>query len=152
MQSLPLTLGPGSDLHQSLHALAQERQITGFVVGVVGNLTRAAFQCPGRPEPTERRIGSLRMRRSVSISCSESIRALEVMNCVGVPERGYDAAASKLQLPQQTVLRLPAEDGMGRHGTTRRHGGNADPGEGAGTTQPEIGQGRRHAREETFRC
>ena len=52
MQSLPLTLGPGSDLHQSLHALAQERQITGFVVGVVGNLTRAAFQCPGRPEPT----------------------------------------------------------------------------------------------------
>ena len=52
MQSLPLTLGPGSDLHQSLHALAKERQITGFVVGVVGNLTRAAFQCPGRPEPT----------------------------------------------------------------------------------------------------
>jgi predicted DNA-binding protein with PD1-like motif/glutaredoxin len=52
MRSLPLTLSPGSDLHQSLAALAQEHQLTGFVLGVVGNLTRAAFQCPGRPDPT----------------------------------------------------------------------------------------------------
>ena len=73
------------------------------------------------------------------------------MNCVGVPERGYDATAWKLWLPQQTVLRLPAENGMDRHRTTRRHGGDADPGEGAGTTKPELVQGRRHAREETFR-
>ena len=52
MQSLPLTLNPGSDLHQSLETLARDQQFTGFVLGVVGNLTRAAFQCPGRPEPT----------------------------------------------------------------------------------------------------
>ncbi|MGB1776660.1 MAG: PCC domain-containing protein [Synechococcus sp.] len=52
MRSLPLTLSPGSDLHQSLETLAREHQLTGFVLGVVGNLTRAAFQCPGRPEPT----------------------------------------------------------------------------------------------------
>lgn len=52
MRSLPLTLSPGSDLHQALEALAREHQLTGFVLGVVGNLTRAAFQCPGRPEPT----------------------------------------------------------------------------------------------------
>ena len=52
MQSLPLTLSPGSDLHQSLEVLSREQQITGFVLGVVGNLTRAAFQCPGQPEPT----------------------------------------------------------------------------------------------------
>ena len=52
MQSLPLTLNPGSDLYQSLDTLARDQQFTGFVLGVVGNLTRAAFQCPGRPEPT----------------------------------------------------------------------------------------------------
>ena len=52
MQSLPLTLNTGSDLYQSLETLARDQQFTGFVLGVVGNLTRAAFQCPGRPEPT----------------------------------------------------------------------------------------------------
>ena len=52
MQSLPLTLNPGSDLYQYLETLARDKQFTGFVLGVVGNLPRATFQCPGRPEPT----------------------------------------------------------------------------------------------------
>ena len=52
MRPLPLTLGPGSDLRLSLERLAVERNASGFVLGVVGNLTRAAFQCPGRPQPT----------------------------------------------------------------------------------------------------
>ncbi|MEB3263808.1 MAG: DUF296 domain-containing protein [Synechococcus sp.] len=52
MRSLPLHLGPGSDLRRSLEQLAREHNGSGFVLGVVGNLSQAAFQCPGRPEPT----------------------------------------------------------------------------------------------------
>ncbi len=52
MQPLPLKLAPGSDLRLSLEELAQRDGISGFVLGVVGNLTKASFQCPGREEPT----------------------------------------------------------------------------------------------------
>jgi len=52
MQSLPLKLAPGSDLRLSLEDLAQRDGISGFVLGVVGNLTKASFQCPGQAEPT----------------------------------------------------------------------------------------------------
>jgi predicted DNA-binding protein with PD1-like motif/glutaredoxin len=52
MRSLPLHLGPGSDLRRSLEQLAREQNAAGFVLGVVGNLSQAAFQCPGRPQPT----------------------------------------------------------------------------------------------------
>jgi len=52
MHALPLQLGPGSDLHQSLSALGRERQASGFVLSVVGNLSQAAFQCPGQSGPT----------------------------------------------------------------------------------------------------
>ena len=52
MRPLPLELAPGSDLRLSLEDLARREGIHGFVLGVVGNLTRAAFQCPGQSEPT----------------------------------------------------------------------------------------------------
>ena len=52
MQPLPLKLAPGSDLRLSLEELAQRDGISGFVLGVVGNLTEASFQCPGQAEPT----------------------------------------------------------------------------------------------------
>ena len=52
MQLLPLKLAPGSDLRLSLEELAQRDGISGFVLGVVGNLTKASFQCPGQAEPT----------------------------------------------------------------------------------------------------
>ena len=52
MQPLPLKLAPGSDLRLSLEKLAQQDGISGFVLGVVGNLTKASFQCPGQAEPT----------------------------------------------------------------------------------------------------
>ncbi len=52
MRPLPLKLGPGSDLRRSLEQLAIEQGAAGFVLGVVGNLSRAAFQCAGRSEPT----------------------------------------------------------------------------------------------------
>ena len=52
MHPLPLKLTPGSDLRLSLEELARTQQLSGFVLGVVGNLSRAAFQCPGQPQPT----------------------------------------------------------------------------------------------------
>ncbi len=52
MRSLPLKLAPGSDLRLTLEELCREEGKHGFVLGVVGNLSRAAFQCPGRKEPT----------------------------------------------------------------------------------------------------
>ena len=52
MRSLPLKLGPGSDLRRSMEQLAIEQGAAGFVLGVVGNLSRAAFQCAGRSRPT----------------------------------------------------------------------------------------------------
>ena len=52
MRTLPLKLGPGSDLRRSLEQLAIEQGAAGFVLGVVGNLSRAAFQCAGRSGPT----------------------------------------------------------------------------------------------------
>ena len=52
MQPLPLKLAPGSDLRLSLEELAQRDGISGFVLGVVGNLTKASFQCPGQADPT----------------------------------------------------------------------------------------------------
>ena len=52
MRPLPLKLGPGSDLRGSLEQMAIEANATGFVLSVVGDLSRASFQCPERPEPT----------------------------------------------------------------------------------------------------
>jgi predicted DNA-binding protein with PD1-like motif/glutaredoxin len=52
MRPQALKLGPGSDLRRSLEQLAIEWNASGFVLGVVGNLSRAAFQCPGQAGPT----------------------------------------------------------------------------------------------------
>ena len=52
MRTLPLKLGPGSDLRRSLEQLAIGQGAAGFVLGVVGNLSRATFQCAGRSGPT----------------------------------------------------------------------------------------------------
>ncbi len=52
MHALPLHLDAGSDVHRSLAELAAARQAEGFVLSVVGNLSQAAFQCPGQSTPT----------------------------------------------------------------------------------------------------
>jgi len=52
LRPLRLQLQPGDDLRHCLEERAQEEKGTGFVLGVVGNLSQAAFQCPGRKEPT----------------------------------------------------------------------------------------------------
>lgn len=52
MDTLSLHLEPGQDLRLTITEIAQEKQISGFLLGVVGNLSKAAFQCPGREHPT----------------------------------------------------------------------------------------------------
>ena len=52
MRAVPLHLAPGSDLRRSLEEFAVSQAAIGFVLGVVGDLSRAAFQCPGQPHPT----------------------------------------------------------------------------------------------------
>ncbi|MGB7566193.1 MAG: DUF296 domain-containing protein [Prochlorococcaceae cyanobacterium] len=52
MRSVPLQLGPGTDVRHALEQLARQEQASGFVLGVVGNLSQAAFQCPGAQAPT----------------------------------------------------------------------------------------------------
>lgn len=51
MHAVPLQLAPGSDLRRSLEDFAVARAASGFVLGVVGDLSVATFQCPGQPEP-----------------------------------------------------------------------------------------------------
>jgi len=55
MHTLPLHLDAGSDVRQCLESLARERQASGFVLSVVGNLSTAVFQCPGKAAPTRLR-------------------------------------------------------------------------------------------------
>jgi predicted DNA-binding protein with PD1-like motif/glutaredoxin len=52
MRVVPIHLDAGSDLRVSLEWLAAQEEASGFVLGVVGNLSRAAFQCPGQPGPS----------------------------------------------------------------------------------------------------
>ena len=52
MHAVPLQLAPGSDLRRGLEEFAVARAASGFVLGVVGDLSRAAFQCPGQPNPS----------------------------------------------------------------------------------------------------
>ena len=53
METLPLQLDPGQDLHSALSELAAQQQLSGFVLGVVGNLSQATFSCPGQHQPTQ---------------------------------------------------------------------------------------------------
>jgi len=52
LRSVQLHLAAGSDIRLSLEELAAELNASGFVLGVVGNLSQAAFQCPGQAGPT----------------------------------------------------------------------------------------------------
>ncbi len=52
METLPLKLSSGSDLRLSLEKVGIQSSKSGFVIGVVGNLSKACFQCPGRSKPT----------------------------------------------------------------------------------------------------
>lgn len=52
MRVVPIHLDAGSDLRLSLERLAAEEGAAGFVLSVVGNLSRAAFQCAGRSGPS----------------------------------------------------------------------------------------------------
>lgn len=52
MRAAPLHLEAGSDVRGTLEMFAAQGNATGFVLSVVGNLSRAAFACPGKPGAT----------------------------------------------------------------------------------------------------
>ncbi len=52
METLALKLPPGADLRKSIELVGAEKAKSGFVLGVVGNLSKAVFQCPGKQLPT----------------------------------------------------------------------------------------------------
>ncbi len=52
MKPLRLKLEKGSDIKLSLENLCKTSNINGFVLGVVGDLSVAVFQCPKRKEKT----------------------------------------------------------------------------------------------------
>ena len=52
LRSVPLHLEAGRDIRRSLERLAVELNASGFMLGVVGNLSQAVFQCPGQARPT----------------------------------------------------------------------------------------------------
>ena len=47
-----LQLESGSDLLNSLQALATKENKSGYVLSIVGNLSIAKFQCPGKRQAT----------------------------------------------------------------------------------------------------
>lgn len=55
MHTLPLHLEPGSDVRESLQELARAQGLPGYVLSVVGNLSTAVIQCPGKAAPTRLR-------------------------------------------------------------------------------------------------
>ena len=52
MHVVPLHLEAGCDVRRRLEQLALEHNAGGFVLSVVGNLSQAAFACPGKSAPT----------------------------------------------------------------------------------------------------
>lgn len=52
MRCLALHLEPGTDVRQALEQVAAQEGGSGFVLSVVGNLSQATFQCPGKAGPT----------------------------------------------------------------------------------------------------
>ena len=129
MRPLPLKLAPGSDLRLSLEDLARREGIHGFVLGVVGNLTRAAFQCPGQSEPTVLEgdpevitLNGTLSPDSVHLHLSLSDGACQVWGghlepgtivqkgadvLVGVLEQNKPAAATTATVPRLEIAVLP---------------------------------------------
>jgi len=52
LAALPLHLAAGEDLRACLEMAARQHRQHGFVLSVVGNLSQAAFLCPGQSAPT----------------------------------------------------------------------------------------------------
>ena len=51
MKTLPLHLDPGTDIKHELTELARANKLSGYILGVVGNVSKASFQCPGKEGP-----------------------------------------------------------------------------------------------------
>ena len=52
MRTFPISLDKGSDIRHEIEQIAQKESSSGYVLGVVGNLSKAVFQCPGQNRVT----------------------------------------------------------------------------------------------------
>jgi len=52
METRHLNLKPGDDLRLAIEEISRLEEISGFVSGVIGNLSSVAIQCPGQISPT----------------------------------------------------------------------------------------------------
>ncbi len=52
METYTLHLSPESDLKKSIEVFAKENKATGFVLGIVGDLSKASIQCPKQNQIT----------------------------------------------------------------------------------------------------
>ncbi len=52
MQVSELKVSSGSDLKNALEVFSKENKITGYILGSIGNLSKAIFQCPKQPKPS----------------------------------------------------------------------------------------------------
>lgn len=89
-----LQLESGSDLLNSLQALATKENKLGYVLSVVGNLSIAKFQCPGKGEATTIKKSSRNNRlewNNISKQMSSSYKSFRWrMQGMGRSPRGGD--------------------------------------------------------------
>ncbi|WP_269623014.1 PCC domain-containing protein [Prochlorococcus marinus] len=52
METHSLRLSPGDDLKTSVLSFAKNNDCSGHIIGVIGDLSKAAIQCPGKKSPT----------------------------------------------------------------------------------------------------
>lgn len=52
MRYLRTSLSPGTDLYLHLEAISRKEPASGFILGIIGNLSNAAFQCPEKKSAT----------------------------------------------------------------------------------------------------
>ena len=52
METRSISFKRDDDVLLSIHSYARSENISGFILGIVGNLSKAVFQCPGNSQPT----------------------------------------------------------------------------------------------------
>ena len=51
METKSFTIKSGNDLLITLNHIAKTEGSSGYILGIVGNLSKVAFKCPGKSEP-----------------------------------------------------------------------------------------------------
>ena len=107
--SQPLHLDPGADLRRSLEQLALERGASGFALSVVGNLSQACFQCPGKAAPTVLRGELEIITLSGTLSADGAHLHIAIAGSSGTVIGGHLCAGSLVRTTAELVIGLLPE-------------------------------------------